>query len=265
MNWESKKCLVTGASSGIGWDLCQRLAEKGATVIGVARREERLERLIDSLGGPPHRFFVCDVSDLSQIRSLAKSVEEASDSIDILVNNAGIPSRGPITRNTSEDMEKVIRTNLLGPMWMTKELLPLLAAARKTSRAPVIVNVSSMMGKIALPKSSDYVASKFGLSGFTESLWGETDELGIRAILVCPGVALTEEFNAEKVKENRLLSWSVMEGDRVARAIVAGIERGAFEVRVQWWMNPLYHLAVDIGPLRRVITKALRNLAGDVA
>lgn len=259
LNWEGLVCVVTGASSGFGRAVAKELAAGGATVVVAARRRQLLEELVAEMGGPPHSFIPCDVSDLAQVRAMADALRQRAGHVDVLVNNAGIPSSGPIGIATSEEMERVIRINLLGAIYCTRELLPLLEAAPRRSRTPVIVNVASMAGRIPVPRSPDYTASKFGLVGFTESAWHDLSARGIRAMVVNPGMADTEGFPMTKVRANPLTAWAVMDSERVARALVRGIERGAFEVRVQWWLHPIYHLTVWAGPLRRFLSKLVRS------
>ena len=257
--WEGLVCVVTGASSGIGREACRQFAARGATVIAVARREERLAALVDELGSPRHSYVVCDVSDLGQVRAMAAAVGERTGHVDLLLNNAGVRSSGSLTKTTSEGMERVIRTNLLGSIWVTKELLALLEAAPRTDRTPVIVNLASMAGRLPTPKASDYAASKFGLVGFTESLWHDVAPRGIRVMMVNPGLIETEGFSMAKAKASPMTAWAVMEPVRVVRALIRGVDRGAFEVRVQWWMHALYHGAVTLGPTRRVIAGLVRK------
>lgn len=259
IRWQTTTALVTGASSGFGLAIAKGLARKGATVIAVARREAKLKAIVDDLGGPPHSYSLCDVSDLDQVRGLAKETSERLHHLDILVNNAGIPTSGPLGETTSEDMARVIRTNLLGAMWCTRELLPLLDAAPRSARLPIVVNVASIAGRLAAPSSPDYTASKFGLVGFTESVWHDLHPKGIRTMMVNPGGASTEGFDLRELRQSKLFSWTVMETDRVARALIGGVERGSFEVRVQWWLHPLYHFAVMIGPLRKYLAGFIRK------
>lgn len=264
MNWKGKVCVVTGASSGFGETVARDLASRGARVIAVARREERLSHLIADLGGVPHSYIRADISDLAQVRAMAASLAEVTDHVDVLINNAGVGTSGPLASATSEELERVIRTNLLGAIWCTKEVLPLIEKAPREQRTPIVVNVASMAGRVALPGSADYAASKFGLVGFTESIWYELSSKGIRAMMVNPGLADTEGFPMDAIRAKPLLGWSVMDASRVAEALVRGIEQGSFEVRVQWWMNPVYYLVLLMGPLRRTVVGALRRSVGNV-
>lgn len=262
--FRGKVAVVTGASSGFGYEIAKALASKGAVVLAVARREERLRGLVDELGGEPHGWFVCDISDLDQIRSLGEHVRQRHGHIDLLVNNAGISSSGPLPSADPERMEQVIRTNLIGPMWTTNLLLDLLKAAEPTNRLPVVVNVASMAGRLASPGTSDYNASKFGLVGFTEAAFHDLAAEGVRMMMVNPGLADTEGFPMPQVKANPVTRPLVMEAPRVAKATLRGIRDGSFEVRVQWWLHLVYWLYLLAGPFRRVAARAIRGqIRGD--
>lgn len=258
MDWNGKLCLITGASSGFGREAAKLLARRGATVIVAARREDKLKELIGELEGN-HTHVTCDVSDLDSVRAMVEQVGGAFSHLDVLINNAGVATSGPPTKSTSEEMEKVIRTNLLGTIYCQTEFLPLLDAAPRNGKTPVIVNVASMGGRIPMPNSADYIASKFAVVGFTEAGWHDLAARGIRTMMVLPGLADTEGFPMEEIRANPLYGWAVMGADRVAEALVRGIEKGSFEVRVQWWLSPLYHMTVMLGPLRRYVAGAIRK------
>jgi 3-oxoacyl-[acyl-carrier protein] reductase len=145
-------------------------------------------------------------------------------------------------------------------MWCVRELLPLLEAAPRQQRTPVVINLASMGGRLAAPGAADYAAAKFGLVGFSESVWYDLWPLGIRVMVVNPGFAETEGFPMDHLRAHPSTAWTVMDADRVAKALIRGVERGAFEVRVQWWWHLVYHAGVLGGPLRREVTRRLANV-----
>lgn len=262
VKWDESVCLVTGASSGIGRETARAFARRGATLIVAARREERLISLVDELGGPPHTHIVCDVSDLEQVRAMRAKVAGQTGCLDVLFNNAGIPGAGLISQTAPQEVERLIRTNLLGPIWCIQELLPLLDRTPKTDHSPVIVNLASMAGRVPVPGAAAYTSSKFGLVGFTEALWGEMRARGIHVMAVNPGFVHTEGFPMDPLLSTPLLRWAVMDASRVAEAVCRGIERGRTEVRVQGWWNPVYHATVLLGPLRRRASCAVWGRTG---
>jgi short-subunit dehydrogenase len=253
MNWKESVCLVTGASSGIGRATAKKIAERGGIVIAVARREERLASLIEELGGAPHFYVVCDVGDLEQVRAMARTVAEKTQRLDALINNAGVPSEGALARSTPEGVERVVKINLLGSIWCTQELLGLIDKAPRGQGGPMIVNVASMAGRIAMPGSAVYTATKFGQVGFSEAVWGEMKQKGIRVMVLEPGFVHTEGFPMDALLASPLTRGLVMDADHVAEALCLGMERRNAEVRVQHWWTPIYILTVLAGPFRRRI------------
>jgi len=194
---------------------------------------------------------------------MASQAAQRTNRLDVLINNAGRPTAGRLSEATSEELGATVTTNLLGPIWCTRELLGLLGRTPPGARTPLIVNVASMAGRVPTPGAGDYAASKFGLVGFTESAWAELGSMGVRIMMLNPGLTDTEGFPMQKVRDAGF-GWSVMAPERVVRAMFRGIDRGAFEVRVQWWMHPLYLGTVAIGPLRRFAAGRVRRSMGDI-
>ena len=254
MDWEGLVCVVTGASSGIGRDTARAFAGRGATVIAVARREERLAALVTELGGEPHSYVACDLSQPDQIRTMAETINSRTPKVDILVNNAGIPGPGRITECSFEEVEAFFKVNLLAPIWCIQALFPRLAHAPRDGHTPVIVNVASMAGRIPIPSSAPYTASKYAMVGFTEALWAEMHDKGVQVMAVCPGFVHTEGFPMDALLKNPVLRWTVMKPPRVAEAICHGVESGSSEVRVQGWWHVGYYMTVLLGPLRRRVS-----------
>lgn len=262
MDWNGLTCVVTGASSGIGRAVARSMAKRGATVVAVARREDKLAALVEEMGGPPHSYVVCDVSEIDQVKSMAKAVADRSPKVDVLVNSVGIPGPNRVVEAGPEEVERVLRVNLVAPIWCIQALFPLVAQAPRDGTTPVIVNIASMSGRIPIPSSSPYTASKFGMVGFTESFWAEMHDKGVQAMVVNPGFVHTEGFPMDHLLGKWFLRWLVMKPEAVAEATCRGISSGRTEVRVQRWWSFVYYQTVAMGPLRRRISHAVWNVMG---
>lgn len=232
-------CVVTGASSGIGRRTALEFAARGARVCGVARRADRLEELVDSMGGEGagHSLFVADVSDRAQVEAMARHVEASYGRCDVLVNNAGF-SRGRAFEGASslDDLEAVMATNFFGAVECTAFLLPLL----ERSAPAHIVNVASVAGRLALGGSSSYAASKFALVGWSEAIGFDLDPKGVAVTLIEPGPLPTEGFPQTPLVDHPVLRRALTSDVDVARAIV-----GVIGTKKRRRVVPrAYHLAV---------------------
>ncbi len=182
--------MVTGASSGIGAALARQLAELGATVGIVGRREAQLASVLDDCRrlGPtptrgPHRSWTVDLGDLDRAEALALEAWDAFGGLDVLVNNAAIPKVRDVRRLSAADLDETTRVNYLSPVHMTLALLP-----RWLDRGSgTIVNVTSLGGRIPILWESAYCASKFALTGFTSVLAMDLHDTPLRVRLVIPG------------------------------------------------------------------------------
>src|SRR3954467_3417443 len=179
--------VVTGASSGIGVEIARLLAARGDLCILLARRADRLEALAEELGGEAEP---CDVSDRAAIESVAARVLERHPRIDLLVNNAGIPGRTRFLDGDPELIERLIRINYLGSVWVLRAFLPGLRAAAPTD----VVNIVSVSGVVAGPPSGPYSASKHAQLAFSRTVAAELRGERIRVHTVKPGFAETEGF-----------------------------------------------------------------------
>jgi 3-oxoacyl-[acyl-carrier protein] reductase len=182
---KGKIAIVTGAGRGIGRAIALSLARAGCRIALAARSEEQLITVrneIRSSGGEA----ICVRTDLTQEDEIAALVEKTLNdwsTLDILVNNAGWGRKAPIVKATPEDWERTFAVNLRAPMLLTRLVLPTLIA--KESGA--VINIGSISGKSGEAGSSAYAASKFGLIGFTQSLYEEVREHGIKAAVILPG------------------------------------------------------------------------------
>jgi short-subunit dehydrogenase len=226
MSVAAMTALVTGASSGIGEAAAKRLAhEPGATLILVARREERLRALAESL--PCEATWLA--ADLTEPdapeRIRAHLAERHGGRLSLLVNNAGGSWRGSFSEVGYDNVHRHMELNFDAVVRLTEALLPLLRASAPSA----IVNVASTAGRVARARTGSYSASKFALIGWTDALYAEERPHGVHVGMVLPGFIETEGFPATELRERALTRWVVSKPERVAEAIVETGLRGKAE------------------------------------
>lgn len=223
------RVLVTGASSGIGAVAAERLADRGVSVGLVARRADRLEEVLQRCrrGAPESRAWVADLSDLEAAEALAAETWDDFGPLDAVVHNAGIPLRRHVTALTAADLDAALRVNYLAPVRMTLVQLPRLLARDQGT----IVYVSSLAGRVGVPREAAYAASKFALCGFAESLRIDLDGTNVAVRLVLPGAIDTEIWD-QPGNDPPVYHGPLEPAGDVADAIVAAIEGDRFEVYV---------------------------------
>ncbi len=208
--------VVTGASSGIGEATARRLArEPGAELILVARREERLRALAESL---PCRatYVAADLTEADAPQRVLAAVEELGGRLTLLVNNAGSSWRAGFAEGGYANVQRHMELNFDAVLRLTEALLPALRASAPSS----IVNVASTAGRVSRARTGAYSASKFALIGWSDSLYAEERPQGVHVGLVLPGFIATEGFPATELREKALTRWIVSKPGRVAEAIV---------------------------------------------
>lgn len=218
MGLRNKVCVVTGASSGIGYQAALDLARAGARVCAVARREERLKALVEAIGGsePGHSYEVVDVSDPAQIQRLADAVRERYGRCDVLINNAGFSKERPWSQpGALEDLEAVMATNFFGVVRTTSAFMPLLLESAPSH----VVNVASVAGRLAVGGVPAYTASKFAVVGWSEALHFQLRPRGVFVSLVEPGIVATEGFPATAIARGRFLRHTMGSTAGVSKAI----------------------------------------------
>ncbi|KAK6515649.1 hypothetical protein TWF506_007971 [Arthrobotrys conoides] len=182
-----RSCLITGGSKGIGLAIATRFARAGATCTLVARHERPLRDAISILakhGQQDHRFLVGDVGN----KELWEQAVKMNPRIDILVNSAGRSQTSLLLRTPIEEIDDVIRVNLLGAIYGTKFYLKEMTRARRGC----IINVSSVLATTGGGGSSAYAASKSGLHGFVKSMAKEASRFNVRINNILPGYIETE-------------------------------------------------------------------------
>lgn len=190
---EGKRVLITGASSGVGAALARTLAARGAVVGLVARRADRLAAVLAAcrVTSPDSTMWVADLADGMGASRLALQAWHAMGGIDVLINNAAMPKRRAVTAIKPAEVENVMQVNFVAPMRLALALLPRMLARR----TGIIVNVSSVAGRLGIARESAYCASKFALCGWTEAMAIDLVGTGVSVKLIEPGPVDTEMWD----------------------------------------------------------------------
>ena len=190
MTFSGKVALVTGGTSGIGRETALQLARAGAKVVLAGRRLEEGKAVAEEIkaaGGEAH-FVQTDVTKETEVKRLVEETVAHFGSLDIAFNNAGIEQTGPVTEVTEEDYRKVFDINVLGVFLSQKYEIP----AMLKSGGGSIINTSSIVGHVAMPGASVYIASKHAVEGITKTTALELAGQGIRVNAVAPGAIATD-------------------------------------------------------------------------
>lgn len=221
-----KRMLITGASSGVGAALARQLAARGAVVGLIARRRDRLGEVLADCrkNSPESAMWVADLADTRGAGHLALRAWHEMGGIDVLVNNAAIPKRRAVTELQPDDVEAVMGVNFFAPMRMTLALLPRMRARR----SGMIVNVSSVGGRLGIIHETAYCASKFALCGWSEAMAVDLHGSGISVKLIEPGPVDTEIWD-QPDNETPLYQGPKVAADLVAEGIIAALGSDRFE------------------------------------
>lgn len=196
--------LVTGCSSGIGLATCHVLSRNNFMTYGTVRNLSKAKNIQDLMNREnlSLKILRLDVNDNQSIKLAIKKILNDIGRIDVLINNAGYGMFGPIEEITTQEIKKQFETNFFGTIRLIKAIVPIM---RKQGNGS-IVNISSMVGRFAVPLNSAYVSSKFAVEGLSESISFELEEFGIRVIVIEPGVVKSDFFHNVKVKGMNLES-----------------------------------------------------------
>ncbi|BBX93608.1 SDR family oxidoreductase [Mycolicibacterium boenickei] len=258
-DFRGKKCLITGAASGIGRATALALAARGAELYLTDRDEVGLAQTVAdarALGAqvPAHRAL--DISDYDQVAAFGADIHAAHSSMDLVMNIAGISAWGTVDQLTHQHWRSMIDVNLMGPIHVIETFLPPMVQARRGGH---LVNVSSAAGIVALPWHSAYSASKYGLRGLSEVLRFDLARHRIGVSVVVPGAVKTglvqtvqiagvdrEDPNVQKWVDR--FAGHAISPERAADKILAGVGRNRFLIytsadiralytfkRVAWW------------------------------
>lgn len=186
--------LITGVSSGFGYEMTRLLLAKGERVVGTVRKPDKVKELIDK-----YPLFDCRLLDVTDREGVKESVRYAFETygrVDVVVSNAGYGLFGCAEELSDDEIEHIVETNLMGSIYLIKSSLPFM---RKQGGGRII-QLSSYGGQVAFAANSMYHATKFGIEGFCESVAQEVAQFGIGMTIVEPGGARTEfRYSSAKV------------------------------------------------------------------
>lgn len=249
-----KRCLITGAASGIGRATALAAAAKGAELYLTDIQAEGLEGVVaevERAGGTVTYARGADITDYAAVVSMAEEIHSAHGSMDVVMNVAGVSTWGSIERLEHSDWQKMIDVNLMGPIAVLESFVPPMIEA---GRGGHVVNVSSAAGLFGLPWHAAYSASKFGLRGVSEVLRFDLRQHGIGVSLVCPGAVKTPLVNTVEIigvnrsdPEVRKLigrfERHAASPERVATKILEGVEKDRYmvftsaDIRIGYWVQ----------------------------
>ena len=265
-SFRDRVVVLTGASRGIGRELALQLASEGAALVLASRNAERLGEVVRECTARGGRAVAVptDVGDASACRALIEAAVQAFGPPDVLINNAGISmfARFAAVRDPAM-LERILHVNFLGAMYCTHYALPYLRRTRGR-----IVAIASLIGKVPGPGGTGYVASKYALRGFYDSLRAELRAENVSVTVAYPGFVRTEIYQRfldadgkyGPDRSHRIPRWAMMSAERCARRILAAARRRRREVPptlIERGLLALYRLPAPImdlfwqRPLRR--------------
>ncbi|HUO05357.1 MAG TPA: SDR family oxidoreductase [Candidatus Binataceae bacterium] len=232
--FRNKSVIVTGASSGIGYDCALAFGWQGANVTLLSRRRLRLEEAAEKISesGGKALALDCDVTDRARVFWAVEQAREAFGGVDILVNSAGVLVSNPVEHMTPEELERMMAVNVYGALNAMQAVLPVMRKARTGS----IINISSLAGRRGLSPIGGYSATKFALVGLSEALRVELFRTGIKVSLIMPGVIdtpmTTKAREHEAIKGIPGVGMMAMPARWVTWAVLAAAAFGLTEVDV---------------------------------
>ena len=224
-----RNAILTGASRGLGVHLARALAREGVNLALAARSADALDEVRKEAVslGVNAVSIPTDLAETEQVKALAEEAERRLGAVDILVNNAGVQLTSPFEDYRPERMELAVKVNLLAPMLLTRAVLPGMLARGRGQ----VVNMSSLAGKIGLPFSVAYSATKAGLVMFTHSLRVELADTPVGVSVVCPGFVAEDGMYARNAARAGSASGLLKPTTpkKVTRAVIRAIRRDVAE------------------------------------
>lgn len=218
MDLSNKTVLLTGASSGIGYELAKQLAAENCNLILIARRKEILDSLANQLIGGANFIitYQCDIRDKQQVRKIFSELRGKNINVDIAILNSGVGHKASVENLNSDYADEIFQVNVLGLIYCVEELLKDFLPRKSGT----IVGVSSIADVRGFPTNGFYCASKAAASVFLESIRGELKSNNIKVVNVRPGFVSTP-----MVSKNRFKMPFLMSAEKAAYIIISGIKK----------------------------------------
>lgn len=244
MDISGKAVVITGASRGLGVDIAREFAREGGRLALAARSHDELEKVRIDLeaSGAEVVTIPTDVTDIASLENLIGAAKDALGPIDILVNNAAVEEVIDFERMSPEDIEWIVRVNVIGLTVLTRLVVPSMIERQSGH----IVNIASMAGLLPVPHNSVYSATKHAVVGLSHSLRLELAEHGIGVSVICPGFVEGGMF-AQWGRPAPRAAGSVTP-EQVARATVDAVKRNRPEVKVNPPLGKLSKVVHAISP-----------------
>ena len=206
---KSKVVLITGASSGFGYETAKYLSDLGYKVYGTSR-----SRILNDIN---FEYIPLDVTSLESVSSCVEHVIEKEGRLDVLINNAGYILSGFIEETELDEVKSVFDTNFYGAVQMTKEVLPIM----RHQGSGQIINITSSAGLLAVPNLGFYSASKFALEGYSEALRYEVQKFNIKISVIEPAIFKTNIGRSKSMARNK-----IKEYDSMRRSVKMALKKG---------------------------------------
>lgn len=230
---QGRVAVVTGGGGGLGRAVALALARRGCALALVDRDGAALERVAAEVGGVSISTHVVDVTDHEALAAMVAEVRARHGAAHLVVAAAGLAAAGTLVDLPAEDLERVLRVNVLGVALTVRAVLPLLLDAGEGR----VVLISSMLGYLGMPGQTAYCASKFAVRGFAESLRPELAGTGVGVTTVFPGAVRTGIMRSARFAAGEDKAWFVdwldrkgLDPEQVGERIVAAAERGRSEL-----------------------------------
>jgi len=198
-NIKGKVIIITGASAGIGLATARKLVQEGAKLMLVARRQERLEEIVQNFPQAKICYFVADVANEEEMKKAVEKTIEIYGRVDILFNNAGIMPVAPLSQGRIQEWKQMLDINVLGVLNGIAAVLPIM----KNQQSGHILTTASVAGHVVFNQGAVYCGTKFAVRAIMEGLRKEERESNIRSTLISPGTVETELHHSINIPEMR--------------------------------------------------------------